>query len=97
MIPECLVVSACGAVLVYITPYKTESPMSLYNPRIDFAFKKLFGSEANQDILLAFINSILNTDPPIEQIQRLNPYQPGSLPRDKTVILDVRAQDTAGR
>ena len=42
--------------------------MSLYNPRIDFAFKKLFGSEANQDILLAFINSILNTDPPIEQI-----------------------------
>ena len=71
--------------------------MSLYNPRIDFAFKKLFGSEENQDILLAFINSILNTDPPIEQILLLNPYQPGSLPRDKTVILDVRAQDTAGR
>ncbi len=29
------------------------------NPKVDFAFKKLFGSEENKGILISFINSIL--------------------------------------
>ena len=33
--------------------------MCRLNPKIDFVFKKLFGSEENKDILISFINSIL--------------------------------------
>ncbi len=32
--------------------------MPKINPRVDFAFKILFGSEQNTDILLPFVNSI---------------------------------------
>ncbi|WP_202905430.1 PD-(D/E)XK nuclease family transposase, partial [Clostridium botulinum] len=36
--------------------------MCRLNPKVDFAFKKLFGSEENKDILISFINSILSED-----------------------------------
>jgi len=36
--------------------------MSLINPRVDFAFKKLFGSEENKDILISFINAVVSKE-----------------------------------
>ena len=36
--------------------------MCRINPKVDIAFKKLFGSEENKDILLSFINSVLLPD-----------------------------------
>ncbi|WP_201786620.1 PD-(D/E)XK nuclease family transposase, partial [Clostridium tepidiprofundi] len=33
--------------------------MCRLNPKVDFVFKKLFGSEENKDILISFINSVL--------------------------------------
>ena len=33
--------------------------MTKINPRVDFAFKRLFGSEENKDILIHFLNAIL--------------------------------------
>ena len=33
--------------------------MCRINPRVDFAFKKLFGSEENKDLLISLINSIV--------------------------------------
>ncbi|WP_200773971.1 PD-(D/E)XK nuclease family transposase, partial [Tepidibacter formicigenes] len=34
--------------------------MCRLNPKVDFVFKKLFGSEENKDILISFINSVLS-------------------------------------
>lgn len=34
--------------------------MCRYNPRVDIVFKKFFGSEENNSILKAFINSMLS-------------------------------------
>ena len=34
--------------------------MCKINPKIDFAFKKLFGSENNKDLFISLINSILD-------------------------------------
>lgn len=34
--------------------------MCTLNPKVDFAFKKLFGSEENKNILISFINSIIS-------------------------------------
>ncbi|APM39288.1 PD-(D/E)XK nuclease family transposase [Clostridium kluyveri] len=36
--------------------------MCRLNPKVDFAFKKLFGSSENKDILISFINSVLSED-----------------------------------
>ncbi len=33
--------------------------MCRINPKVDFAFKKLFGSEENKELLISFINSVL--------------------------------------
>lgn len=32
--------------------------MELLAPRVDFVFKRIFGSENNKDVLLAFLNRI---------------------------------------
>jgi len=34
--------------------------MCRINPRVDFAFKKLFGSEENKDLLISLINAIVS-------------------------------------
>ena len=44
--------------------------MQFLNPRTDFAFKKIFGSAESKDILLSFLNAILN-----QQRWRLPPAQ----------------------
>lgn len=38
------------------------------NPKIDFAFKKLFESEENKSLLIAFINSVISEENKIYDI-----------------------------
>ncbi|MFN9873841.1 MAG: PD-(D/E)XK nuclease family transposase, partial [Pseudanabaena sp.] len=33
--------------------------MIFINPKIDFAFKKIFGSEDSKDILISFLNALI--------------------------------------
>ncbi len=33
--------------------------MRFISPKIDYAFKKIFGSEQSQDILISFLNAII--------------------------------------
>ena len=37
--------------------------MRFLNPKTDYAFKKIFGSEASRDILISFLNAILGLGP----------------------------------
>ncbi len=71
--------------------------MCRLNPRVDFAFKKLFGSEENKDILLPFLNAILPPQDQITSLELKNPYNLKDYPSDKQTILDIRAIDTQGR
>jgi predicted transposase/invertase (TIGR01784 family) len=71
--------------------------MSKLNPRVDFAFKILFGSEENTDILLPFINSVLSMPHPITEIKLLNPYNHKNHSTDKLSILDIKAKDETGK
>lgn len=43
----------------------------LVNLRIDFAFKQLFGTKGNEEILMGFLNAILeeSLDAPITSLQ----------------------------
>ena len=60
------------------------------DPKVDFAFKCLFGSEANKDILIGLLRSVLKLD--IREVELLNPYNAKDAPDDKLSILDVKAR-----
>ncbi|MCB1213113.1 MAG: PD-(D/E)XK nuclease family transposase, partial [Chlamydiia bacterium] len=40
--------------------------MSDIDPRVDIAFKKLFGTEENKDLLISLINSIVSEEDRVE-------------------------------
>ena len=71
--------------------------MSVLNPRVDFAFKKLFGSEENKDILISFINAVVSKDDQVVDVSLLNPYNNKEHQSDRLSILDIKATDEKGR
>ncbi|MGI4753201.1 MAG: PD-(D/E)XK nuclease family transposase, partial [Janthinobacterium lividum] len=50
--------------------------MSEVNPRVDLAFKKIFGVEENKDLLISLVNSIVGKEDQIVEVTLLNPYNP---------------------
>jgi predicted transposase/invertase (TIGR01784 family) len=70
----------------------------LLDPRNDFLFKRIFGSEENRDVLLAFLNKtfIEAGKPPLTEIILLNPYTEKDAPRDKQSLLDIRGKTAEG-
>jgi len=71
--------------------------MSKYlNPYTDFGFKKLFGEEANKDLLADFLNQLL---PPHHQIAELhfrNSEQLPDIPLERKAIFDIHCISTTG-
>ncbi|MCB9763305.1 MAG: Rpn family recombination-promoting nuclease/putative transposase [Alphaproteobacteria bacterium] len=67
------------------------------DPKVDMVFKALFGSEANRNLLIAFLNDILALEVPVTSVQLLKPETPGRARDDKAVIVDVKARDQRGR
>jgi len=69
--------------------------MKFIDPRIDFAFKKIFGSEDTKDILISFLESLmgLEGEKRIREITLLDPYLLPKIRGLKTSILDVRCTD----
>ena len=51
--------------------------MQFADPRNDIAFRKIFGKEKNKDILISFVNSVLDfpTDAQVTDIEFDIPYQ----------------------
>ena len=71
--------------------------MSQVNPRVDIAFKKIFGVEENKDLLISLINSIVSEEDQVAQITLLNPYNPKNFKADKLSILDIKAEGESGK
>ncbi|MFE4107827.1 Rpn family recombination-promoting nuclease/putative transposase [Almyronema epifaneia] len=72
--------------------------MIFINPKTDFAFKKIFGSEQSKDILISFLNALLyNEQPVIEDLEILNPYLAPRIRGIKDTYLDVRAKVTGNK
>ena len=71
--------------------------MSRYlNPYTDFGFKKLFGEEANKDLLSDFLNQLL---PPKHQIAELHFRNPENLPDspiERKAIFDIYCKSVTG-
>jgi predicted transposase/invertase (TIGR01784 family) len=65
-------------------------------PRVDLAFKKLFGVEENKDLLISLINAIVSEEDQVADITLLNPYNVQNFRNDKLSILDIKAQNRSG-
>jgi len=67
--------------------------MIFINPKIDFAFKKIFGSEDSKDILISFLNALIyNAQPVIQDLDILNPYNAPRIRGLKSSYLDIKAK-----
>jgi predicted transposase/invertase (TIGR01784 family) len=67
-----------------------------FDPTTDFGFKKLFGEEANKDLLLDFLNSIL---PQEHQIRTLTFQKTEQLPEyeeERKSVFDILCKDIHG-
>ena len=71
--------------------------MEKISPRVDLAFKKIFGVEENKDLLISLINSIVGQDDQVEDITLLNPYNPKNFRQDKLSTLDIKAKGIDGK
>lgn len=71
--------------------------MEKITPKIDLAFKKIFGVEENKDLLIALINATVSAEDQVVDITLLNPYNPQNFRSDKLSILDVKAVGETGK
>jgi predicted transposase/invertase (TIGR01784 family) len=66
--------------------------MRFINPKTDYAFKKIFGSEQSHDILISFLNAMLyESHDRIIEIEILNPHLTPRIRGFKDTYLDIKA------
>ena len=72
--------------------------MRFADPKSDIAFKKIFGNENKKEILISFLNAVLDFkgSKEIVDLEILNPYQAPKIAELKETNLDVRAKNKEG-
>ena len=69
-----------------------KNTMRFVSPKVDFTFKKIFGSEESEPILISFLNAIIyGGEKVIKSLKIINPYNPGKISAFKETYLDVKA------
>lgn len=68
------------------------------NPFIDYGFKKLFATEGNKDILISFLNAVIeDTKDPIVDLTYKNVEQIGEFNGERSSYFDVFCKTSSGR
>ena len=69
------------------------------DPKTDFVFKRIFGSEARKFLLIALLNHLLELegDRRIQDVQHLSGDQHVDVAELKLSIVDVKCTDATGR
>ena len=62
----------------------------------DFAFKKLFGTEMNKDLLISFLNSLFDGQEVIKDLKYLNVEHLGHISLDRKAVFDVYCENEKG-
>jgi predicted transposase/invertase (TIGR01784 family) len=71
--------------------------MSRYiNPTTDFGFKKLFGKEANKDIIMSFIPDVLELQTPLQDLRFLDKEQLPEIIEYRGGVYDLFCTDLKG-
>ena len=72
--------------------------MRFINPKTDFAFKRIFGSEQSREVLIDFLDAVLyGSRGIIADLEILNPWLAPRIRGMKDTYLDVRARLSDGR
>ncbi|MDS4028600.1 MAG: Rpn family recombination-promoting nuclease/putative transposase [Candidatus Contendobacter sp.] len=72
--------------------------MRFINPKTDFAFKRIFGSEQSREVLIDFLDAVLyGSRGLIADLEILNPWLAPRIRGMKDTYLDVRARLTDNR
>src|SRR5271170_3706178 len=68
------------------------------DPKNDVAFKKIFGTEKNKDILIHFLNDMITFKEriPIVEVTFLKPIQDPIAASKKTSVVDIYCTDEKG-
>lgn len=66
------------------------------NPYTDFAFKLLFGTDLNKEILIGFLNALFNGKQVIKDVTYLNTEHLGSREADRRAVFDVYCENEKG-
>jgi len=68
------------------------------DPKTDFVFKRLFGSEGQEQLLIALLDALLELDEPrrIVSVELLTPEQRPPVSELKLSIVDVKCRDARG-
>ena len=66
------------------------------NPLTDFGFKRLFGSESNKELLISFLNTLLDGEQDIVDVSYLNAEQLGQMPDSRRATFDVYCMNDKG-
>ena len=66
------------------------------SPRVDCVFRALLGDEARADVLLDFLNAVLQRDVPLVAVHIENPVHLPDFIGDDHTVVDVKATDAAG-
>ena len=69
--------------------------MKFADPKNDIAFKKIFGDEKHKEVLISFLNSVLDfkNEQTIVDVALTNPYQIPNIEELKETILDIKAKN----
>lgn len=67
-----------------------------FNPYTDFGFKKLFGEEANKDLLQDFLNQLLPQHHQIAELSFKILKKIASTPKERKAIYDIYCKTAAG-
>ena len=69
--------------------------MKFADPKNDIAFKKIFGDERHKEVLISFLNSVLDFKgkQTIVDVTLTNPYQLPNIEELKETILDIKAKN----
>ena len=70
----------------------------LLSPKTDFVFKRIFGTQDNEDVLMSFLNAVFEDagQPLIASVEILNPFLEKDALSDKMSVLDVKARTESG-
>lgn len=75
---------------------ESQMTLALLPPKMDFVFKEIFGNEKHPNILISFLNAVLNPSDPIKSVTLQDTTIEKEYLTDKYSRLDVRATTDKG-
>jgi predicted transposase/invertase (TIGR01784 family) len=67
------------------------------DPKVDIAFKKVFGSAETDALLIDLLNAVVQPAKPITRVDLVLPHSTKDAPLEKQVVADIRARDQGNR